>query len=133
MAVQWNDTVRNAVLDAWETAISTSPKFRIYSGTPPADESTALSGNTMLVEYSLAADWAANGASGVKTLNSLPLSVAASATGTATFYRIYNTAGTTCFEQGTVATSGADMTIDNASITSGQTVNITAFSKTAPG
>lgn len=132
MTVAWSDAVRNAVLDAWETAIGASAKIRIYSGTPPADETAALSGNTMLAEFSPAADWAAAAASGSKALSGLPLSTTAAAAGTATFYRIYNSAGTTSHEQGTVGTSGADMTIDNASIALGQTVRITAFSKTAP-
>jgi hypothetical protein len=35
--------------------------------------------------------------------------------------------------QGTVATSGGDMTIDNTSINSGQTVTISSLSFTAPG
>jgi hypothetical protein len=133
MAVQWADAVRNAMLDAWETAIGTSALLRIYSGTPPADESTALSGNTLLKEFAMASDWAAAAATGSKGLNNLPLSGAAAATGVASFYRIYNSGGTTCYEQGTVGTSGTDMIIDNTSINSGQTVNVTAFSKTAPG
>lgn len=133
MAVQWSDTLRNAILDAWETAIGTSAKLRIYSGTPPADETTALAGNTMLVEFSLASDWASAAATGSKALSSLPLSQTAAAGGTASFYRFYDNAGTTSYEQGTVGTSGTDMIIDNTSIASGQTVRVTAFTKTAPG
>ena len=134
MTVYWSDTVRNAVLDAWETAMGTAVKLRIYSGTAPADEATALSGNTMLVEWALASDWAGAAAAGVKALTSTPVAGTGAAAGTATFYRFYNTAGSTCHEQGSVTATGGggDMTIDNVVIASGQTVNVTGFSKTAP-
>lgn len=133
MAVFWSDTVRNAVLDAWETAIGTSAVVRIRSGSTPADEAAADVG-TALASFSLASDWASAASTGTKGLSSLPLSVTAGQTGTATHYRIYASNGTTCHEQGTVTVTGGggDMEIDNTSITSGQTVRITAFTKTAP-
>lgn len=132
MTIQWSTALRNARLDAIETAIGTSAKFQIWSGAVPANCAASPAG-TKLLEISLASDWASNAASGVKALSSLPLSGSAAATGTATFYRFTDSAGTTCHEQGTVATSGGDATIDNTSINSGQTVNVTAFSKTEPG
>jgi hypothetical protein len=81
----------------------------------------------------MASDWAAAASSGSKALNNLPLTGAASGTGTAGHYRIYDSAGTTCHEQGSVGTSGTDVIIDNTSIINGQTVNVTAFSKTEAG
>jgi hypothetical protein len=133
MTVQWSGGVRNAMLDAWETAIGTSAKIRILTGSMPANCAAAESG-TLLVSYSLASDWASAAASGAKSLSSLPLSASAGATGTAGYYRITDSAGTTCHEQGTITVTGGggDMTIDNTSIASGQTVQITAFTKTAP-
>ena len=132
MTIFWSDTIRNALLDAWETAIGASAKVRIYSGAVPADESAALGDATMLAEFSLGSDWASNAGAGTKTLTGLPLSTSGVASGTASFYRIYNSAGTTCHEQGTVGTSGADMTIDNTNIAVDQTVRITGWTKTAP-
>lgn len=138
MTVQWSAGVRNARLDAWETAIGVTPFLRIYSGTPPASVAAALSGNTLLVEYHLASDWAANAATGQKTFNGLPLATTAvgGAAGTlATFYRIYAADGTTCHEQGTITTTGGggDMTVDNASIATGQNVQVLSFTKIEPG
>jgi len=132
MTIYWSDTVRNAVLDAWESAIGTAAKVRIYSGAVPTDESTALGAQVMLAEFTLASDWASAASAGSKALSGLPLSITAAAAGTAAFYRVYDSAGTVCHEQGTVGTSGADMTIDNTNVASGQTVRITAWSKTAP-
>lgn len=132
MTVQNSTAVRNAQADAWEAAMGTAVKVRIYSGAMPASCATARSG-TLGAEWTLASDWSVNATTGAKTLSSLPLSTTGLAAITAGYYSIMDSAGTTCHEQGTVATSAADMIIDNASIAVGQTVNITAFTKTWPG
>lgn len=134
MAVQFSTSVRNAMLDSIETTVGVSAVLKIRSGSVPATCATADAG-TALVTYSLASDWAAAASSGAKALSSLPLSTTAGATGTAAHYRIYASDGTTCHEQGTVTATGGggDMTVDNTSINSGQTVNITAFTKTMGG
>lgn len=132
MAIFWSDTVRDAVVNAWETAIGVSAKVKIYSGSVPADEGASLGAAVELANFDLASDWAAASSAGVKALSGTPLSTTAGAAGTATFYRVYESTGATPHEQGTVGTSGADMTIDNAVIASGQTVRITSWTKTAP-
>lgn len=134
MSVQYSTSVRNAMLDAIESAIGTSAVLKIRTGAQPATCATADSGS-VLVSYSLGSDWAAAASSGSKALNSVPLTTTASGTGTAEHYRIYASDGTTCHEQGsvTVTGGGGDMTIDNTSITTGQTVNVTGFTKTMGG
>ena len=134
MTLQLSVAVRNAMLDAMETQIGVSEKLMIYTGSEPANCAASTTG-TKLVEYDLASDWAANASSGAKALNSLPLSVTAVATGTAGYYRLYSSDGTTCGEQGsvTVTGGGGDMTLDNTSINSGQTVLINTCSKTMGG
>lgn len=122
------------MLDAIEVTVGTSAVLKIRSGSVPATCATADAG-TALVTYSLGLDWASAASSGAKALASLPLSTTAGASGTAAHYRIYASDGTTCHEQGTVTATGGggDMTVDNTSINSGQTVNITAFTKTMGG
>lgn len=135
MAVYWSNTVRHALLDAYETAIGTAPIVRIYAGTVPADEAASLGAATKLGEVTLASDWMeAAGATtaGEKNFSNLPLTMTGLADGSVSFYRIYASDGTTCHEQGTVATSGGDMTIDNVSVVTSQTVRITAWKKVAP-
>lgn len=134
MTVQWSTTLRNALLDQWETTVGTSAVVKIFTGSAPANCGTADSG-TKLVEFDLASDWASAASSGSKSLSSTPISATAAGTGTAGYYRIYESTATTCHEQGTVTVTGGggDMTIDNTSITSGQTVKITSWTKTAPG
>lgn len=134
MTVQWSTAVRNAVLDAWETAMGASIKVQLRSGAAPANCAAADTG-TLIAEFPLSADWASAAANGIKGLSGLPLSVNAAAAGTLGHYRFKDSAGATCHEQGTItATSGGgDMTVDNTSVNAGQQIQITAYSKTAPG
>jgi hypothetical protein len=134
MTVTWSDTVRNAMLDQWETSIGVSAIVRIYSGAAPTHVSDAQTG-TKLAEFALASDWAGPSASGVKAMTGTPLSTTGIAAGTAGHYAIYATDGTTCHERGSITATGGggDMTIDNTSIAVGQTVKVTQFQKTMPG
>lgn len=135
MALQFSTALRNAMLDAIETEGGTSVILRIRSGAAPANCAAADSG-TLLAEITLDADWAAAAGSGAKAFQGLPDSdSSANATGTAAHFRLFKSDGTTCFMQGTVtATSGGgDLEIDNTSITSGQVVQLTSWTITAPG
>jgi len=58
MTIQFSTTVNNAILDAIETTIGTSPKWRGYTGAMPANCAAAATG-TLLVEISCPSDWAA--------------------------------------------------------------------------
>jgi hypothetical protein len=71
MAIQLSTAVRNAMLDAIETTVGTAAKIRILTGTQPATCATAESG-TLLVQFTLASDWATNAASGSKLSRPLP-------------------------------------------------------------
>jgi len=134
MTVQRSTAVRNARLDAIESTIGTAAKVQIRTGAQPANCAAAASG-TLLVEFALGSDWAAAASGGVKAFSSTPVAGTAVATGTAAHYRIVDTAGTTCHEQGTVTATGGggDVTIDNTSIVSAQAVNINSWSVTEPG
>lgn len=132
MSKQFSTAVRNARLDAIETAIGTAPLLRIYSGTKPTDCGTALSGNTLLAECTLPSDWLAAASAGAKAKSGTWQDTSADATGTATFYRIYDSGGATCHEQGTVTVTGGggDMTVDNTSFATAQSFTINTFSYT---
>ncbi len=133
MAKQLSDSARSAMGDAFETTVGTAPKLQIRSGAAPANCAAADSG-TLLVEMSLPSDWLAAGAAGVKSLAGSWQATAAAA-GTAGHYRIKNTAGSTCHEQGTTTGTGGggDMTLDNTVIAAAQQVTITAYTLTVGG
>lgn len=131
MALQFSTTVRNARLDAIETAIGTSAVLKIRTGAAPANVATADSG-TVLATLSLPSDWMAAASSGSKALNGTWQDSSADATGTAAHFRIYASDGTTAHIQGTVTATGGggDMTVDNTSFASGQSFTVTTFTIT---
>ena len=132
MALQYSVTVRNAQLDAFETAIGTSAVLKIRTGLVPASCATADSG-TVLATCSLPSDWMAAASSGSKAKSGTWEDTSADATGTAQHWRLYASDGTTCHAQGTVTVTsgGGDMTVDNTSFASGQAFTVTSFTITA--
>ena len=131
MSLQYSTSVRNAKLDAIETTIGTTPILKIRTGSVPATCATADSG-TVLATITLPSDWMAAASSGSKAINNGPWTdSSADATGTAAHFRIYDSGGTTCHIQGTVGTSGTDMTVDNTSFNAGQSFSVTSFTITA--
>lgn len=131
MPVQFSVAVRNARLDAVETAIGASAILRIRSGSVPANCAAADTG-TVLATLNLPSDWMAAASGGSKALSGTWSDTSADATGTAAHFRIYDSTGTTCHTQGTITATGGggDMTLDSTSITSGQTVTVTSFTLT---
>ena len=131
MAVQLSVAVRNARLDAIETAIGTAAVLKIRTGAAPADVATADSG-TVLASLTLPSDWLAAASSGSKAKSGTWQDTSGDATGTAAHFRIYASDGTTAHLQGTVTATGGggDLTLDNVSIASGQSVTISSFSLT---
>lgn len=111
-------------------ALGASPKIRIYSGTAPSNADAALSGNTVLAELTMAATpfsgFTDTGTAARATAGAITADSSADATGTATFFRILDSAGTTTKAQGTVGTSNADLVLNTVSITAGSTVSITS-------
>lgn len=132
MTLQYSSTVRNAKLDAVETAIGTSAILKIRTGSVPATCATADSG-TVLATCNLPSDWMAAASGGTKAKNGTWEDTSADATGTAAHFRIYDSGGTTCHIQGTVTATGGggDMTVDSTSFTAGQAFSVTTFTLTA--
>ena len=130
MAIQLSVAARNARLDAIETAAGTAPILRIYDLTAgaPANCAAAISGGT-LVEIVCPSDWMAAASNGAKALAGSWADSSANAAGTADFFRLYATGGTTCHIQGVVG-AGQDMTLDNYVIAAAQSVTITSFTLT---
>lgn len=131
MAIQQSTALRNNIIGQIETTIGTAPQLKIRTGAQPANCAAADSG-TSLVTITLASDWLTAASGGSVSLIGTP-SGTAGATGTAAHYRIYDSTGTTCHEQGTVTVTGGggDLTVDNTSISSSQTVTLTSYSRTA--
>ena len=126
MSLQFSDAVRNARLDAIETAIGVSAVLKIRTGAPPANCAAADSG-TVLATVNLPSDWMAAASGASKAKSGTWQDASADASGTAAHFRLYASDGTTCHAQGTVGTSGADMIVDNTSLNSGQSFTVNTF------
>lgn len=131
MAVQLSTAVRNARLDGIETSIGTSAVLKIFTGSPPVNCGTADSG-TVLATLSLPSDWMAAASGGSKALSGTWTEPSADNTGTAGYFRLYASDGTTCGMQGTVTATGGggDMTVDNTAFVAAQVFNVTTFTLT---
>ena len=121
---QYSATVRNAKLDSIEATIGASPTLRIFSGAAPANPAAADTG-TLLCTITLPADWMAAASAGSKALaGSWSGTASAGSAATPTHYRINQ--GATCHMQGTCGIGSGELQV-NGTITSGQTVQVTAF------
>ncbi len=128
MVRQYSNGVRDGKRQSVEATIGASPKFRILTGTPPANCAAAQTG-TLLGEIDLPADWLSHDGAGTSNKNGT-WQTNAIAAGVAGYYRIVDNAGTTCHEQGTIGTSGADAIIDNDNVNIGQGVTVIVYTVT---
>lgn len=129
MALQLSTTVRNARLDAIETAVGTSAVLKIFTGSVPANCAAADSG-TVIASLTLPSDWAAAASSGAKSKSGTWQDLSCDNSGTCGHFRLYASDGTTCHLQGTAGTSGTDMIVDTASPTAGQSFTVSSFTLT---
>lgn len=120
-------TIRNPWLDEIVSAIGTSGKIRIYSGTRPASGGTAT---TLLGELALSST-AGTVSAGVLTFNAITSDSSADATGTASWFRVL-TSGNAYRIDGNVSTSGSDMNMNTVSIVATGPIAISSFTITAP-
>ena len=131
MALGINTTTRNAMLDAITSRAGASALLRIYDGSRPATGGTAT---TLLAQLTCNATFAPGASGGVLTLNSIASATSAAATGTATWFRIVQSNGSTHVLDGSVSTVAAgtgDLQLDSTSIVLGGTVAISSATITA--
>ena len=103
----------------------------IYPGTQPANPETAA-GVTALATFALPATFAASITNGVITANAIT-AVTIANSGTATWFRCWESNHTTPLFDGSVGTSGADMNLNSVSLASGALLTISSLTFTVPG
>lgn len=132
--MQASVAVRNARLDAIETAVGTSPILEIRSGAAPASCAVASTG-TLLASLQLPSDWAAAASGGTKSKLGTWEDLIANNSGTAAHYRLFDSTNTTCHLQGPVsmAAGGGELILDNTNIAAGQAVTVTSWTFTEGG
>lgn len=137
MAVQLGTTLRNNMLNQYESTLGTTPKLILRSGAQPAD-CAAVDTGTFLGILTLPSDWM-NAASSGSITKLGTWTGTASATGTIGHYRLKDVTATstndtgTTYEQGSCGIGTGDLQLDNTSVTSGQNVTITTWTRTQGG
>lgn len=118
-------TIRNNMMDEISTFAGTSAILKIFSGSQPAGGGAET---TVLAELVCdASAFAAAAVAGILTLNSITADSAADATGTATWFRFYQSDGTTFAIDGDITTQVAgtgDLQLDDTSIVLNGTVSL---------
>lgn len=99
--MQKSVAVRNAQLDAFETAVGTSAVLKMRTGAMPANCAAADAG-TVVATLSLPSDWMAAASNGSKAMTGTWSDTSADASGFASYFRLYASNGTTCHAQGLV-------------------------------
>lgn len=124
----------NALVDLIDAG-SGAGYLNIYNGSKPAGPDVAVSGQTLLSEHTMsdpAFGSAADASPGATaTASAIGDDSSAAATGTASWFRIFDSDDTAIFD-GSVGTSDADLILDSVSITAGQTVSISSCTITMP-
>jgi hypothetical protein len=129
MAIVYRVATGNAFLDVYDTVFPAGSILEIRTGAPAGPDNAA--GGSLLASITLpATPWAA--ASAKSKAKNGTWSASASGTGTAGHFRLRNS-GTTHVEEGTITATagGGDMTVDNTSIATDQTVTVTGFTRTS--
>jgi hypothetical protein len=128
--VKYSTALKNARLDQITSKVGASGLLRIYDGTQPANPDTAVTSQAKLLEFTCDATAFAEAASG-GALNANAIAAAnALASGTASWFRLCNSAGTAVLD-GTAGTSATDCIIDNVTIAAGQSVPVLSLTITS--
>ena len=129
MTFQYSVTLRTNQVSQIQTTVGGTGTLKIFSGSEPAN-CAAADPSGLLATITLPATFLTS--SGGATTIAGTWSTTATGTGTAASFRIYD-ATPTCHVQGSVTAtgSGGDLTLDNTSIATGQTVSITTATITA--
>jgi hypothetical protein len=122
--LKYSNGTRNAQQQGLITYAGTGSIIRLYDGSQPANANTAISTQTLLVSLTIAGGFGTD-SNGTITLGSVTSGTAV-ASGTAAFFRIVKSDGTTVVMDGSVGTSGSDLNLNTTTVASSQTVSITA-------
>lgn len=133
----FSDEAAKAAVDA-VAALCNGGSLKIYSGSQPTDANTAIGAQTLLATLTLSATaFAASSASGsagskvvTATANTITDDSSADATGTAAWFRVLKSNGTSVVFDGSVGTSGSDLNLASTSIVTGEDVSVTSFTIT---
>jgi hypothetical protein len=106
--------------------------LRIYNGVQPVSADTPISSQTLLSELRLSPTAFGSAIGGVLTANTIVDDTSANNTGTATWFRILKSDGSTVLFDGSVGLSNANLVMTDVDIRVGSRVSINSFTYTLP-
>ncbi len=115
----------NAALDVLNSGF-----FDIYDGIQPTDADTAVGAQVKLARCAFGATAFAAASAGSKAANAITADSSADATGTASWYRLWQSNGTTAVWDGSVGTATVNLVLNSAAIQIGAAVSISSFTAT---
>lgn len=117
---------RNRAIDVVAARLN-SGYLRIYDGAQPTDADTAIGAQVLLAELRFGSTAFGAASAGSAAANAITDDSSANATGTAAWYRTFESDGTTAVMDGSVGTATSNLVINTTSIVSGATVSCSAF------
>lgn len=127
------DAVRNALADAFAGLVDTGasdPTIQLRTGTAPASIGDAESG-TLLATVTLPDPVFGSASGGTITANTIS-SVTGAATGDIGHFRVFDGDGNVVEDSESVGTGGTELVVNTVTVTSGEDVEITAWTVTMP-
>lgn len=133
--LQFSVAVRNAMLDAFETAAGVSLMIELRSGALPVNCAAGSSGN-LLSRDAIPSDWMAAASGGTKAKSGTWTLTGAANISTQNIghFRMFQSGSPdVCVAQGDVTATGGGgaMTVDNISLAAAQVVTVNTFTLTA--
>jgi hypothetical protein len=125
MAFTLTTAMKNTLLDQITSAAGSTATVKIYSGSVPANADASNLG-TLLVSLPCSNPFAPASSGGILTASAIT-QTNASQSGTAAFYRLMASNGSTVLAQGLVNTTGAEMNLNTTAIVSGGPCVITSL------
>lgn len=136
--LRFDEHVRNGLASSLRATIGQAPLICLYSTPEPATLSEVQDG--LLCTFRLSNDWQDTVVDGESRTVGLPVTATAVDTGKVLSYRVFDSNGSACREQGGYWMEGDDtpevdrqMLLDNTDIRKGQAVQLLEFTKIAPG
>jgi hypothetical protein len=126
MALKLSNAAANAEANAL-AALLNGGFLKIYDGAKPADANTAITTQNLLSTLSFGNPAFAASVAGVITANAIASDANAAATGTASWFRCYESDGVTVVMDGSVGTSGADLNLNSVAIQIHAQVSVSSF------
>lgn len=111
-------------------ALCNGGTLNIYDGTQAATADTAVGAQVLLAQLTFGSPAFAGSVNGVATANAITADSSANATGTASWFRVKKSDGTTTVYDGSVGTATADLILNTVSIVLGASVSVTSLTLT---